>query len=177
MNKRKFALYLVGAALALFIVAIVSWIIVESTVEVTSHADFCGVCHPMGPMIASYHKSTHGGNNPRGVMASCTDCHVSHESLFAHFAGKAKSGSHDVWVMVTKDTSKIDWQAKREDREEFVYDSGCLTCHRNLEKASYDNPKAFIAHRTYFAGDTRKQCVSCHKHVGHKDISDYISQK
>jgi cytochrome c-type protein NapC len=177
MTKRKKLLKFVSVVSVLLILMVVSWMTLEMGVEVSSHADFCGVCHSMEPMVKAYRASTHGGNNPRGIMAACTDCHVSHENVFTHFIGKAKSGTHDAWVTLIRDESELDWQSKRLEHNEYVYDSGCLTCHRNLEKASYDNPKAFIAHKAYFSGDTKKQCVTCHEHVGHKDISDYISQK
>lgn len=174
--KKKTFLKIIGILIALFLVSFGSWMSIEFTVELTSDAFFCGKCHPMEPMIDSYMASTHGGNNSHGVMAACTDCHVSHESLVSHILGKAKSGSHDVWVMYTQDTSQIDWETKRLRREEFVYDSGCLTCHQNLENATQGNTKAFIAHKAYFLGETEDQCVSCHQHVGHKNLGHYINQ-
>ena len=103
-------------------------------------------------------------------MAACTDCHVSHKNVFAHFAGKAQSGTHDVWVTMTTDESNLDWQAKRLDREEYVYDSGCLTCHRNLEIATQDKKY----HDNYFDGVTSTQCVTCHEEVGHSNLNKYL---
>jgi cytochrome c-type protein NapC len=37
------------------------------------------------------------------------------------------------------------------------------------------NNKAFVAHKPYFLGETSKQCVSCHEHVGHKNLSDHLA--
>ena len=54
---------------------------VETGIEVTSRATFCGSCHSMEPMVNSYRDNSHGGDNPRGITAACTDCHVSHENL------------------------------------------------------------------------------------------------
>lgn len=170
MSKRKKPLFWLAIVFALFLLVIISWMALETGVEITSHADFCGVCHSMEPMVASYRASMHGGNNPRGIMSACTDCHVSHENLFAHFIGKAKSGTHDIWVTLTRDESTLDWQAKREQREEYVYDSGCLTCHRNLEAATQD--KKF--HNNYFADVTETQCVTCHNEVGHSNLNKYL---
>jgi cytochrome c-type protein NapC len=99
MNKKRKGLYWGGGLIAAFLLIIVSWMALETGVEITSRADFCGVCHSMKPMVASYEASMHGGNNPRGIMTACTDCHVSHENIYEHFIGKAKSGTHDVWVM------------------------------------------------------------------------------
>ena len=155
---------------SLLLLIVVSWMAIETGIEITSHADFCIVCHAMEPSVKSYKASIHGGNNPRGIMTACTDCHVSHENLYAHFIGKAKSGTHDAWVTLMKDESTIDWQALRGKREEYVYDSGCLTCHRNLEAATQH--KGF--HDNYFDGVTDTQCVTCHEEVGHSNLNKYL---
>ena len=170
MKNRKKAFYILVSIATIFIVILVSWMAIETGIEVTSHADFCGFCHSMQPMVDSYLDSTHGGNNDRGIMTACTDCHVSHENVFAHFIGKAKSGTHDAWVTLTTDLSQHDWQGLREKREEYVYDSGCLTCHRNLEEATSD----MRGHDDYFAGTIDDKCVTCHAAVGHSNLNMYL---
>ncbi len=170
MDTKKKAIYWGGGIIAVFLSAIISWMVLETGVEITSHADFCVVCHSMEPMVASYKASTHGGNNPRGIMTPCTDCHVSHENIFTHFVGKAKSGTHDVWVTLTTNEMNNDWQSLRLLREEYVYDSGCVTCHRNLEIATQDTKE----HGKYFAGVITAQCVSCHEEVGHSNLNKYL---
>lgn len=168
-RKRKWT-YWVGGIAALFLVVVISWMVLETGIEITSRAEFCGVCHVMEPMVESFKASTHGGNNPRGITSACTDCHVSHQNVFTHFVGKARSGTHDIWVVLTTDETKNDWQALRERREEYVYDSGCLTCHQNLEKATADTKE----HTYYFAGQIDEQCVSCHEEVGHSNLNKYL---
>jgi len=175
MKKNTF-LKIIGFLIILSFLSIGSWVSIEATIEATSGEAFCGSCHPMDPMIDSFLESTHGGNNEHGVMAACTDCHISHENPFLHLLGKAKAGSHDVWVMITEDTDQIDWSSTRQRREEFVYDSGCKTCHKNLEDATMGNTKAFVAHKPYFLSETDDQCVSCHQYVGHKNLDHYINQ-
>ena len=170
MKKNKKRLYWLGGLAVLFMVVVISWMVIETGIEISSRADFCGTCHAMEPMVKSYHDSIHGGNNPRGIMAACTDCHVSHENVFAHFVGKARSGTHDAWVTLTRDESDLDWQAKREDHNDYVYDSGCLTCHRNLEAATAD--KSF--HDYYFSGVIDSDCVDCHSDVGHDNLNKYL---
>ena len=170
LDKKRKRLYWVGGISVAFLLIIISWMALETGVEIISHADFCIVCHVMEPMVDSYLASTHGGNNDRGIMTPCTDCHVSHENIFTHFVGKAKSGTHDIWVVLTTDERNNDWQALRELREEYVYDSGCLTCHRNLEAATQDTRE----HEKYFAGLTDALCVSCHEEVGHDNLNQYL---
>jgi cytochrome c-type protein NapC len=172
MRVRNKWLFSLGIIASLFVLVIFSWVVIETGIEVSSRADFCGICHSMEPMVASYRASIHGGNNPRGIMAACTDCHVSHENVFTHFIGKAKSGTHDIWVELTTDTSTHDWQALRLKNEEYVYDSGCLTCHRNLEAATQDKK----VHDNYFEGVTDSKCVNCHEEVGHSNLNKYLLQ-
>lgn len=168
IGKKTYSWFGVISVLLLLIVA--SWMIVETGVEVSSRANFCGTCHAMEPMVNSYHDSIHGGNNPRGITAACTDCHVSHENVYTHFVGKAQSGTHDVWVTLTKNEADLDWQAKRADHNEYVYDSGCLTCHQKLEEATAGGK----FHDTYFEGKTGSQCVDCHSEVGHDGLNKYL---
>ena len=170
IKKRPKWLYWLGGLAALGLLIIIAWMTVETGIEVTSRADFCGTCHSMQPMVNSYHADIHGGNNPRGIMASCTDCHVSHQNVFAHFVGKAQSGTHDVIVTVFTDEMNNDWQALRLERERYVYDSGCLTCHRNLINVAGGSRQ----HENYFAGLIDTQCVTCHEEVGHSNLNKYL---
>ena len=165
---------LVAGFIAFFVLPFTSWIIADEGLNRTAHADFCAQCHSMQPFWASYQQDIHGGNTEYGFQAACTNCHLDNSSSSAYFFGKARKGLHDLWVETFYDTSQIDWMALREDREEYTYDSGCLSCHNNLREASKGNSKSFLPHEVYFSGQTDKQCVSCHKHVGHKDMADYI---
>ncbi|NCF69569.1 MAG: hypothetical protein GWP61_26770 [Chloroflexi bacterium] len=96
-----------------------------------------------------------------------------HESL--HLYTKTRTGLHDLWVENLGDPDNIDWQAKRAHREEYVYDTGCITCHSNLEKATQATPKALIAHKPYFLRETDDKCVTCHENVGHADLSERLA--
>ncbi len=168
-GKRRIAYILAGIA-AVLILAVVAWMVMETGVEVTSHAGFCGTCHAMEPMVASYKESIHGGNNPYGVAADCTACHTSHKNVVDFFFAKARSGTHDIWVTLVTDELNRDWQAKREHRDEYVYDSGCLTCHSNLETITAGHG----VHAKYFAGQTDRKCVDCHPGVGHEGLNKYL---
>lgn len=173
----RIALLLVVAFLAFFVLPFTSWLIADEGLNRTAHADFCAQCHSMIPFWASYQQDIHGGNTPFGFQASCTNCHLDNSSSSAYFYSKATKGLHDLWVETFGDPDNIDWEAMRSRRQEYTFDSGCLSCHNNLLKATQKNSKAFLPHREYFAGRTDKQCVSCHKHVGHKNMSDYYIQK
>jgi cytochrome c-type protein NapC len=91
-----------------------------------------------------------------------------------YLISKMETGFHNLWVQYTSDLSKIDWEKKRTRREEFVYDSGCLHCHKNLERATMGSNRAFVAHKPYFLKTTKKKCVTCHQNVGHKELIEKL---
>lgn len=153
-------------------------------VKVTGDAPFCGSCHSWDSLIAQthMHDPIHGNANPKGVQASCTDCHLPHSSLIAYLGVKAKNGIAEGWTTLTKDPSKKDWLANRENaRKNYTYDSSCLECHKGLleraSKAEFADEKSSKMHLKYinFKGTKEEmQCTSCHKLVGHKDLGETL---
>lgn len=172
MKKLLMAAVLLGILLPSLVTG--SWLFTEVMIEQTGDEAFCTGCHSMKPMAAAYRASLHGGNNSHGVQAICVDCHLPHDNPAVYLYQKGITGLRDIWAEYTSDVSAIDWEAKRAHREEFVYDSGCLHCHKNLQNATEANNKAFVAHKPYFLGTVETRCVSCHQHVGHKDLSQYL---
>ncbi|MDJ0655043.1 MAG: NapC/NirT family cytochrome c [Xanthomonadales bacterium] len=158
-------------------VATVGWLVIDTGLHATGGYDFCTSCHStMAPIGLAYEDELHGGNNPAGWRAECVDCHLPHGNSLSYLLSKTRHGIVDPWVEMTTEPLEIDWHTNRERREEYVYDSGCLTCHQALETTSMGNPKAFRPHRDYFAGESGKQCVSCHQHVGHRDLGTRLEE-
>ncbi len=174
--KKFFRLFLivsVGILIGMLISLFTAYMVEETSDEV-----FCGSCHTMEPMVKAFKQDVHGGNNKYGFKAVCTDCHLPHSSITGYMFAKSMTGMHDIWVQTFGDLDKIDWEKKRSHREKFVYDSGCLHCHKNLKDATAYNHKAFIAHKAYFnkKDNMKLTCVTCHEHVGHKNLSDYLKK-
>lgn len=140
-------------------------------VKRTSNAEFCSSCHIMTPMVETFKRDTHGGNNVHGFVANCTDCHLPHNNTLNYLWHKGKMGANDLFKVALTDTAKINWYAKRQERETFVFDSGCLDCHQKLfERTQVGNPKSLETHGIYLANlhsDSPLHCVSCHVTVGH----------
>jgi len=143
-------------------------------IEQTSTNEFCGTCHSHKPIIASFKADKHGGANRVGFVAKCVDCHLPHDNMAHYLFAKTKAGIRDVGIEFLGDPTATDWHEIRKHREDFVYDSGCLKCHTNLQKATEGNMKSLLPHRDYFSGRTDKKCVSCHEHVGHKHLGIYL---
>ena len=169
MKKNKKAFSWFGIVGGLLLLTIISWMMIETGIEISSHADFCGECHAMEPMVKSYHDSTHGGNNPRGVMAACTDCHVSHKNVFTHFVGKARSGTHDAWVTMTEISPPRLARITKPSRRV------CLRFWMPYLPPQSRNATADNRfHDNYFDEVTDTQCVTCHEEVGHDNLNKYL---
>ncbi len=174
MARTRRLRFVVGLLILCGVSGVLGWGVVESVIQRTSGVEFCAGCHSMQPMAAAYQEDVHGGANPDGIRVPCADCHLPHESSFGYLVAKIQLGAHDLWVELTRDTDRIDWLAMRAHRERFVHDSGCLSCHSDLERATSANPRAFVAHKPYFLGQTEKLCVSCHQSVGHAELERHL---
>lgn len=152
-----------------------SWLLTETMVQQTAGEPFCGSCHTMGPMVAAYRADIHGGAGEQGVKAKCTHCHIPHDNPVTYMIMKSRFGIHDAWAQLTYDLDSIDWQAKRSHSENYVFDSGCLQCHKDLQRASESSAVSFVAHRPYFLGTIESKCVTCHDRVGHKNLSERLA--
>lgn len=171
-KKRLLILFTSAMVFSLFVV--LSWMGTDYALHATSDQQFCGSCHSMKPMQASYLEDKHGGRSTKGIQALCTDCHLPHDNYISYLYMKAKSGAWDVWKEFVLGAEDVDWHAKRARANEYVYDSGCLKCHNNLQSGSEISNKQFVAHKPYFLGTTEKSCIDCHS-VGHKNLEQKIN--
>lgn len=147
----------------------------NALVHSTSDDKFCTLCHEwMDPMVATYQKSVHGGANKNGFKAKCVECHLPHDSYVGYIFKKAANGFNEVAHMAFNDAKDQDWQAHRQKREKFVYDSGCLSCHQAVLDINSTNQNITDMHALYAkfkdASQNKLSCVSCHKTVGHKEL-------
>ncbi len=180
-NKKTIAVVAVAFTLVGLLIAFITTIAVKET----SAVNFCSSCHSMQPMANAYLNSVHGGYGKTGFVARCVDCHLPHKSTLGYLVQKVKTGMHDVIAEITMDTYRIDWEEKREERREFLYDSSCLHCHENLLNATKPNKKAYLAHKAYFSGKLKVEvehkkvpamCVDCHKYVGHYELGKELKK-
>ncbi|MFH1760201.1 MAG: NapC/NirT family cytochrome c [bacterium] len=169
----RFRIYIIIGCTGLLAGLVVSIVIAHGVVG-TSEESYCGTCHTMAPMVAAYKDNSHGGNNPVGFRAKCADCHLPHDSMIKYLTAKALTGANDMFAEIFYDKTKIDWERKRFHREAYVYDSGCLKCHKDFEKVSMKNPKIFTAHRPYILGTVKDRCVTCHPYTGHSNLKEHL---
>ncbi|KEA64801.1 Cytochrome c nitrite reductase, small subunit NrfH [Marinobacterium lacunae] len=171
--KRTLKLILVVAVLG--VGSLLAWAATDTALHITSDAQFCGSCHSMKPMQASFLQSSHGGLSSTGTRALCTDCHLPQDSYVDYLYMKARNGAWDVMKEFVLGADDVDWHAKRALAHEFVYESGCLKCHNDLQRGSERSSKQFVAHKPYFLGTVKDTCITCHK-VGHADLTAALNQ-
>jgi cytochrome c-type protein NapC len=175
LSGRKKLIWILGIVfLGVPIVVTASWLVTQSMIEATSDVEFCGGCHSMKPIAAAYREDVHGGNNWYGVQVKCSECHLPHDNNLVYFVMKGYTGIKDVVAELTY-AGSINWEARRDERENYVFDSGCLRCHSNLANAQLNHELGVLAHQKYFAGKIERQCVSCHINVGHKNLSEHLN--
>lgn len=167
--------------IATFIVTLVVTYGGYKAVKVTGEYPFCGSCHAWDGEIAKTNlkDNVHGSANPKGVQASCTDCHLPHDSFVNYMITKAKNGISEGYTTLTGDPSKKDWLGNREHaRANYTFDSSCLKCHQNLFETKEGEKKNINKmHAQYLSlkdSQDALKCTSCHKHVGHKDLGETL---
>lgn len=164
-----------GSLLGLFVVA--SWALVDTGIHKTADYEFCTSCHSHAPIGTSYRADLHGGNNASGWRATCSQCHIPHDNSLHYMWVKGLHGVIDPTMELLKDPYDINWHANRQRGEEYVYDSGCLSCHKFIQETSLASGKAFLPHRKYFSKtDDSLSCVGCHEHVGHANLGAHLQQ-
>lgn len=170
--RRRWLIWFAGV-MGVGVAVAASWALVDTVIHATGDYEFCTRCHSHQPIGSSYRESLHGGNNPSGWRASCSDCHIPHDNALHYLWVKGVHGVVDPTMEVLKDPYDIDWHGNRERREEYVYDSGCLSCHLYLEETSQASARAFLPHRRYFNAQDLS-CVECHQHVGHSRLGHHL---
>jgi cytochrome c-type protein NapC len=171
-RNRLLLVILVLAALG--IGSALAWAVMDTVIHATGDYAFCSSCHSHEPIGASYLEDVHGGNNAVGFRATCSQCHIPQDNALHYLWVKGVHGVVDPTMELLKDPHDIDWHGNRERRAEYVYDSGCLSCHVFLEKATAGNRMASRAHRKYFAEPGTRHCVDCHENVGHNRLEYHL---
>lgn len=146
--------------------------------KATGDDKFCVLCHEwMDPFVASYSQSIHGGANKIGFKASCVSCHLPHDSYIKYVFKKGLNGIVEGAVMMFSDADKKDWQNNRKNRQNFVYDSGCMSCHQQILDINSSNRNINDMHDLYANSQSKAEklhCVSCHKNIGHKNLGKIL---
>lgn len=142
---------------------------------------FCGGCHVMTPMVETWKKSVHGGNNDKGVAAECASCHTDYSSSTAYTYTKVKAGIRDVFNYKFHTPTEDYFLNENNDNRSYVYDSGCLKCHKKIAESPEVKQSTRNIHAGYFENkesNDRMRCGSCHKaEIAHPGLEELLKTK
>ena len=168
-----------------------------ASVVATSTDTFCLSCHEMRIYHDELLQSSHS-RDAEGGSIGCAQCHIPNSGIFSMLGAKIYMGAKDTWVHFNGDFPALDREEMREDAREFIADSNCRTCHKDLMlNAKGDGPvpdKGRKDHQTYLKNNPHpdrggcsrchgkkqrssapkkpkveiKSCVSCHEGLAHK---------
>ncbi|CAH2714048.1 hypothetical protein BACCIP111895_01202 [Neobacillus rhizosphaerae] len=198
MKTKKFSIrsYVKGKAAFITIILATAFVTImialfsTKVIHATGKSEFCGSCHEMNTFKKTYERDIHGGANSVGFKADCVQCHLPQDSQIDFLSTKVVSGTKEVITHFSGQFSDEKYYQNRKNREDFVYSSGCISCHQDIDNGKFktDNQKAKKMHTYYLSKKGSKQaieCVSCHTNVGHNgelrhkliDMDKYLDEK
>jgi nitrate/TMAO reductase-like tetraheme cytochrome c subunit len=155
------------------VAGVVFWGGFNTYMEYTNSLGFCVSCHEMRDTVyVEYKKSVHY-NNPSGVRAICSDCHVPKEWT-AKLLRKIQA-SNELYhkVVGTIDTPEK-FEMKRLELAENVWatmkanDSReCRNCH-SYEAMDFHKQSRRAREKMQEGLKQGKTCIECHKGIAHK---------
>ena len=115
----------------------------------------CVNCHIMTPYYATWMHSSHARD------ATCNDCHVPHNNIFAKYFFKAKDGMNHVRKFVTFNERQA---ITAEDASAGVIMDNCIRCHTQLNQ---EFVKTGMISYVDAKNGQGKACWDCHTNVPH----------
>jgi len=179
--RKPSARYSLGALVVVgFVAGILFWGAFNWAVEGSNSLTFCTSCHEMTWVNEEYKTSVHY-NNPSGVRAICSDCHVPKP-----WGDKMVRKIQATFIEVPRKISgKINTQEKFEahrlELAERVWDTmkandsqECRNCHSqesmDLTRQDKSARKKHTMERRLEKGET---CIDCHKGIAHELPAGY----
>jgi nitrate/TMAO reductase-like tetraheme cytochrome c subunit len=161
-----------GAAVIFFAAGIVFWGGFHTVVEATNTMWFCTSCHEMSHVYEEYQQRNHY-QNPTGVGATCSDCHVP-DAWGPKMVRKVVASRELYHKALGSINTEEKFEAKRQELAERVWRSmirtdsrECRNCHNwtNMDMAQ-QSARAVREHERGFAvGQT---CIDCHQGIAHE---------
>lgn len=171
-NRKLTVLSLLLVGIVMGVVGTVSF---DATMEWSNTDSFCLGCHnheiPYQQLQATVHY-----RNAHGVVASCSSCHVPHESLpklLRKVEATKELLSHIQGVIDSdeKYLAHVDEMKRREVSRFKANDSGpCRHCHK-VERMdlAWQSSQARKEHQELSEGKT---CIDCHQGIAHTPLKE-----
>ncbi len=162
-----------------FVAGIIFWGGFNTALEATNRLEFCIGCHEMRDNVYQEYKKTIHYQNPVGVRAICSDCHVPH--AWVPKMWRKMQASMEVWAKIT---GKVDTREKFVDhrlemakhewaRMEANKSQECRNCHSFAAMTTSTQTPDAAAHHLQ-AMKTNEACIDCHKGIAHMLPKGYV---
>lgn len=156
-----------------FFAGVIFWGGFHWAIELSNTETFCLSCHEMRTFVYPAVAESRHYNNPSGIRAICTDCHIPDEwanKISAKF--NATMTELPGYIMGTIDTPEK-YEARRLELAERVWDRftaddslGCKNCHTG-EAMNLAAQEGLAARQHLLANEQGVTCIACHKGVAH----------
>jgi nitrate/TMAO reductase-like tetraheme cytochrome c subunit len=164
-----------GVLLVIGIVAgIIFWGGFNTAMEATNTMGFCISCHEMRDNVYEEYKKTVHFQNPSGVRAKCSDCHVPHDWV-PKVIRKVKA-TNELWhkLVGTIDTAEK-FEAHRLEMATRVWQSmkesdsrECRNCHSYAAMDFAHQSRRAREKMEPVAASGEKTCIECHQGIAHR---------
>ena len=153
---------------------IIFWGGFNTAMEATNTMGFCISCHEMRDNVYEEYKKTVHFQNPSGVRAKCSDCHVPHDWV-PKVIRKIKA-SNELWhkLVGTIDTPEK-FEAHRLAMATRVWQSmkasdsrECRNCHSFEAMAFVHQSRRAREKMETVAARAGKTCIDCHQGIAHR---------
>ncbi|MGD0613065.1 MAG: cytochrome c nitrite reductase small subunit [Anaerolineales bacterium] len=109
----------------------------------------CNNCHVMDAAYENWYHAAHSR------FATCSDCHLPHQTIVSYYLYKGYSGVRDVVSFTTK-TYPVAIRATAQT--DAIIQANCIRCHTSTVESILAGPQPFDRH-----------CWDCHRTVAHGD--------
>jgi cytochrome c nitrite reductase small subunit len=122
----------------------------------------CINCHVMIPHYANW------AHNSHGRVATCNDCHVPHNNVFAKYFFKAKDGLNHATMF----TLRLEPQViiMEEETREMV-EGNCIRCHEKTVGKEF----MMAVQPNYHNYLEERYCLDCHRETPHGRVKGLAS--
>jgi cytochrome c nitrite reductase small subunit len=111
-------------------------------------ANACVNCHVMRDQFDAWNHSSHK------AVATCNDCHTSHQSIFAKYLSKAVNGFNHSLAFTTGNFPE---PIRITERNRNILLENCVYCHASV-----------VSMMGHVGTEDQTDCLRCHARVGHE---------
>jgi len=171
---------LVTLLIAGFTGGILFWGAFNWSLELSNTEAFCISCHEMEENVYREYKETVHYNNPSGVQAICSDCHVPKEWVHK-LVRKVRATNELYHKMLGTISTPEKFAAKRPELATNVWKAmrstdsrECRNCH-SFSAMLLDEQDRFAKRKHEQGFEKGETCIDCHQGIAHKLPDDWKS--